>query len=67
MQFGKTLNERLPLLSMVSVKLLDEARSDRLRARPALEAVSVALVAGFNFRQRRQHPLYLCGQSAAIR
>jgi hypothetical protein len=34
---------------MVSVKMLDEAHFDRLRARPALEAVLVTLVAGFNF------------------
>src|SRR3954467_5722848 len=67
MQISETLDERLPRLGMASVKLLDEARSDRLRARPALEAVSVPLIAGFNFRQRGQHPLYLCGQSAAFR
>ena len=64
MQFGKTLNERLPRLGMASFKLLDEAHFDRLGARPALEAFPVALIAGFNFRQRGQHPLYLWGQNA---
>ena len=67
MQFGKTVNERLPLLSMASVKLLNEAHPDRLRARPALEAFSVVLVTGFNVGQRGQDPLYLCAQSARIR
>ncbi|PVE20420.1 hypothetical protein DC522_32475 [Microvirga sp. KLBC 81] len=67
MQIGKTLDERLPLLGMVSLKLLDETHSDRLGTRPALEAFSFALVAGFNFRQNGQHPLYLCGQSAATK
>jgi hypothetical protein len=49
MQIGKTLDERLALLSMVSVKMLDEAHLDCLRARPALEAFPVALVTGFYF------------------
>jgi len=67
MQIGKTLDERLPRLGMMGVKMLDEARSDRLRARPALEAFTVAFVAGFHFGQNGEHALYLCGQSTAIR
>jgi hypothetical protein len=67
MQISKTLDERLPRLGMASVKLIDEARSDRIRARPALEAFKVALVAGFNLGQRGQHLLYLWGQNATIR
>jgi len=34
-QIGKTLDEKLPRLGMASVKLLDEAHFDRVRARPA--------------------------------
>jgi hypothetical protein len=67
MQFGETLDEGLPLPSMASLKMLAEAHSDRLRARPALEAFAVALVAGFDFGQHRQHTLYFCRQSTAIR
>jgi hypothetical protein len=48
MQIGETLDERLPLLSMVSVKMLDEAHLDCLRARPALEAFPITLIAGFD-------------------
>ncbi len=48
MQISKTLNQRLPRLGMASVKLLDEARSDCVRARPALKAFPVAPVAGFD-------------------
>jgi hypothetical protein len=35
MQISQTLDERLALFSMASVKLLDEAHSDCVRARPA--------------------------------
>ena len=67
MQISETLDERLPRLSMVSVKMLDEAHFDRLRARPALEAFKFALVAGFNLGERGQDLLYLWGQNATIR
>jgi len=67
MQISQTLDERPPRLGMVSVKLLDEARSDRVRARPALEAFSVTLVAGFDFGQHSQHPLYLYDQNTTIK
>jgi len=67
MQFGETLDERLPLPSMASLKVLAKAHSDRLGARPALEALPVTLVAGFDFGQHRQHTLYFCRQSTAIR
>jgi hypothetical protein len=67
MQISKALDERLPLLGMMSVKMLNEARSNRLWARPALEAFAVAVIAGFNFGQHGQHALCLCGQSTAIR
>jgi hypothetical protein len=50
MQIGKALNERLPLLGGASVTLLYKAHSDGLRARPALEACTVTLIAGFDFR-----------------
>lgn len=66
-QISETLNKRLPLFGMVSLKMLAEAHSDRFGARPALEALPVTLVAGFNFGQRRQHALYFCRQSTAIR
>jgi hypothetical protein len=48
MQVSQTLDERLALFSVASFKLLDEAHSDRVRARPAPEAFKFALVAGFN-------------------
>jgi len=67
MQISETLDDRLPRLGMASVKLLDGAHSDCVRARPALEAFTVVLVTGFNVGQRGQHPLYLCAQSARIR
>ena len=67
MQISKKLDERLPRLGMASLKLLDEAHSDRIGARPALEAFKFALVAGFNLGQRGQHLLYLWGQNATIR
>ena len=67
MQISEMLDERLPRPGMTSVKLLNEAHPDRLRARPALEAFSVVLVTGFNVGQRGQHPLYLCARSARIR
>ncbi|MBM1173430.1 hypothetical protein [Microvirga arabica] len=67
MQISKKLDERLPRFGMASLKLLNEAHSDRVRARPALEAFKFALVAGFNFGQRGQYLLYLWGQNATIR
>jgi hypothetical protein len=67
MQISKKLYERLPRPVMASVKLLDEAHSDRIGARPALEAFKFAVVASFNLGQRGQHLLYLWGQNARIR
>jgi hypothetical protein len=67
MQISKKLDERLPRLGMASLKLLDEAHPDRLRARPAFEAFKFALVAGFNLGERGQHLLYLWRQNATIR
>jgi hypothetical protein len=66
-QISQSLDEGLPLLGMVSFKLLDEAHLDCVRARPASETFPVALVAGFNFGQHGQHLFYVCRQSAAVR
>jgi hypothetical protein len=66
-QISKTPNKRLPLLSMVSLKMLTKAHSDRFGAGPALEALPVTFVAGFDFGQHSQHALYFCRQSTAIR